>query len=244
MQVHNTVGFFVHGQLDPVNVLEYTDIRISAWVAIHSSAEWGSTDRVAVWVTHGVFGQEETFETDLFNYDATDLETCCSNWARSYEGSTTNAGGGTGVVLALMQAIEFHALNCAASHNFFLFYPGCVDEASWPNLDHDLVCGECRVLVNHMWTEYGGLCDNYCASIGKTCVGAWEENSDTCAVLNIGSCSTSFGTTSDAICECSRDDTSGDLSLSTRFLFAAVCVSSVCCMQVEITLLHRDRSCS
>jgi hypothetical protein len=37
-------------------------------------------------------------------------------------------------------------------------------------------------------------------------MGAWEEDGDTCTVLRDGDCSVSFGSTSDAICECSADE--------------------------------------
>ena len=48
--------------------------------------------------------------------------------------------------------------------------PGPCDEASWPDKDHDLVCGECTVLVNHFSSSYE-TCDGYCASIGRGCIG-------------------------------------------------------------------------
>ena len=44
-----------------------------------------------------------------------------------------------------------------------------------PDKDHGLICGECKVLVDNFDSTYQ-TCDGYCASIGKTCVGAWEEN--------------------------------------------------------------------
>ena len=89
----------------------------------------------------------------------------------------------------------------------------CVAEVNWPDVDHGLVCGDCRVLVNNMASTYLGLCDNYCQSFGRQCVGAWEESSDSCTVQSTGSCSISFGSTSDAICECSADETGLNPSL-------------------------------
>ena len=53
------------------------------------------------------------------------------------------------------------------------------DEDSWPDKDHCLVCGDCKVLVDQMQSRYGGKCDNYCAALGKECVAAWEEVDDT-----------------------------------------------------------------
>ena len=56
-----------------------------------------------------------------------------------------------------------------------------------------------------MADTYGGLCSEYCAAVNRTCVGAWEEQGDTCQVKYNGACDTSFGDTSDAICECSTE---------------------------------------
>ena len=43
----------------------------------------------------------------------------------------------------------------------------------------------------------------YCATVGKRCVGAWEESADTCGVEDTGTCDRLIGYegTSDAICE-------------------------------------------
>merc|ERR1719222_24856 len=79
---------------------------------------------------------------------------------------------------------------------------GCGDEHTWPDLDDNLVCGECKVLVRNMKTKYN-TCDSYCSNIGRTCTGAWEEKSDTCRVKRTEDCQHNFGRyTSDAICEC------------------------------------------
>ena len=79
--------------------------------------------------------------------------------------------------------------------------PGPCDEASWPDKDHDLVCGECTVLVNH-FSSYE-TCDGYCASIGRGCVGGWEEANDDCGVLYAADCGTAIPG-SDALCQCSE----------------------------------------
>jgi len=81
------------------------------------------------------------------------------------------------------------------------------DEAAWPDKDHGLVCGECKVLVNRFDSAYG-TCSNYCAKVGRRCVGAWEEWEDTCSVLHDITCEQRLSS-SDAICEC------GDLTGST-----------------------------
>merc|ERR1712038_1057111 len=75
-------------------------------------------------------------------------------------------------------------------------------EHEWPDLDHNLVCGECKVLVNNF--ESYGTCSNYCANLGRTCVGAWDEDNDTCAELATMTCDETLAS-SDAICECGDD---------------------------------------
>lgn len=67
------------------------------------------------------------------------------------------------------------------------------------HLDHGLVCGECKVLVNN-FRDYGS-CSAYCQSINMGCKNAWEEENDTCDVLHAMSCDDSIDS-SDAICEC------------------------------------------
>jgi len=74
------------------------------------------------------------------------------------------------------------------------------DEASWPDKDHGLVCGECKVLVNRFSSFYK-TCDGYCHSVGRQCVGAWEELGDTCIALYGMRCDQSLAS-SDAICQC------------------------------------------
>eukprot|EP01052_Picozoa_sp_SAG31_P081090 SAG31_NODE_40966_length_278_cov_0.849162_1_plen_38_part_10 len=38
-----------------------------------------------------------------------------------------------------------------------------------------------------MASEYDGLCENYCRSIGRECIGAWEERDETCVPEREGS---------------------------------------------------------
>ena len=82
--------------------------------------------------------------------------------------------------------------------------PGC-DEAAWPDKDHGLVCGECKVLVNRFNSFYGS-CDGYCSSIGRVCTGAWEEDGDKCTVKYGMECNQE-ASSSDAICECGEAGT-------------------------------------
>ena len=106
---------------------------------------------------------------------------------------------------ARRSAVSTSLLICAMTDAACVIRVGSCDETNWPDKDHDLVCDECKVLVDNMAGTYSGKCDEYCAVLGKQCVGAWEEKEDTCSVLTPGACSVSFGSTSDAICECSPD---------------------------------------
>jgi len=77
---------------------------------------------------------------------------------------------------------------------------GECQESAWPNVDHGLVCGDCKVLVDNFDSDYGS-CDAYCASFGRACTGAWEEDDETCDVLHSMTCDGSVDS-SDALCEC------------------------------------------
>ena len=83
------------------------------------------------------------------------------------------------------------------------------DASQWPDLDHGLVCGDCKALINKMSSEYI-TCHNYCTAIGRNCSGAWEESADDCTVKSTETCEHEFTYTSDAICECGSS-TSGEL---------------------------------
>merc|ERR1711994_1237500 len=78
---------------------------------------------------------------------------------------------------------------------------GLCEESSWPDLDHGLVCGDCKVLVDNFARVYG-TCSQYCESMGFECVGAWEEDADTWGLLCDLTCDETLAS-SDAICECS-----------------------------------------
>jgi len=74
-------------------------------------------------------------------------------------------------------------------------------EYTWPDRDHGLTCGACKVLVDH-FNSYYGSCHGYCTAIDRECLGAWEEVGDTCQVMYPLDCMQSIDS-SDAICECS-----------------------------------------
>ena len=69
---------------------------------------------------------------------------------------------------------------CFSAVPYFLDDGTCQPEV-WPDKDHDLVCGDCKVLVDNFSSKYK-TCDGYCSSIGAICVDAWEETGDSCNV--------------------------------------------------------------
>jgi hypothetical protein len=116
------------------------------------------------------------------------------------------------------------------------------DEAAWRDKDHDLVCGECTVLVDDFDTTYGNSCVNYCAQVaGRECSGAWEEVGDTCQVESTQSCQHwGAGQTSDAICECN-----GPLINATQALAEKANVDAVqTCIDDVTTVSKWYGSCS
>ena len=59
-----------------------------------------------------------------------------------------------------------------------------------------------QVLVNHMDTKYT-TCDAYCQTFNCVCIGAWDDDGDTCDQLKYHNCDHDFGSyTNDAICAC------------------------------------------
>jgi len=79
-------------------------------------------------------------------------------------------------------------------------FPVVCDESQWPDKDHGLVCGECKVLVNRFDSKYRS-CSGYCQVVGRSCTGAWEERGDTCSIAYEMGCEQTLSS-SDAICEC------------------------------------------
>merc|ERR1711874_847701 len=93
---------------------------------------------------------------------------------------------------------------CQCGQNLSGFNEGAACDASnWPDLDHGLVCGPCKALVDNMKKKYI-TCNNYCKTIGRICSGAWEERGDSCEVKSTQTCSHNFTYTSDAICQCGQ----------------------------------------
>merc|ERR1712008_250985 len=82
----------------------------------------------------------------------------------------------------------------------------CGDELSrpWPDVKHNLKCGDCKVFVHHFSRKYGSTCNAYCESFGRHCVGAWEEYQNTCQVDFPSACNSVIDS-NDAICECTPE---------------------------------------
>jgi len=102
---------------------------------------------------------------------------------------------------------------------------GACDEAGWPDIDHGLVCGDCKVLVNNFQATYQ-TCDGYCQSLNLQCVGAWDEVLDTCQELNTMMCDETLDS-SDAICQCGPSSATPESSpTTTEASHAATCSES------------------
>ena len=56
------------------------------------------------------------------------------------------------------------------------------------------------MLVDNNLAGGSGTCASFCAAVGRACIGAWADDSDTCGVLFAFSCNQYGG--SDMICEC------------------------------------------
>ena len=96
------------------------------------------------------------------------------------------------------------------------------DTVSFP--DVDIVCADCTVLVGSSagssasrFITYGS-CENYCASIGRTCVGAAEEFGDACVVSlpDIPCTENVSATNPNYLCECAGGSGDGLSSLPRR----------------------------
>ena len=80
-----------------------------------------------------------------------------------------------------------------------MFTVSACDATNWKDLDKGVVCGPCKGLVRNMMHR---SCNNFCNTIGRRCVGAWEERNEDCQLKSTESCDHIFSYTSDAICEC------------------------------------------
>jgi len=76
----------------------------------------------------------------------------------------------------------------------------------FPDVKYATACGECKPLVDNL-QKYSS-CDCYCASMGRTCVAAEEEQTDGSCTPNPSSitCASNQGGSGDGICECGTDN--------------------------------------
>eukprot|EP00443_Scrippsiella_acuminata_P070494 CAMPEP_0115393064 /NCGR_PEP_ID=MMETSP0271-20121206/11551_1 /TAXON_ID=71861 /ORGANISM="Scrippsiella trochoidea, Strain CCMP3099" /LENGTH=420 /DNA_ID=CAMNT_0002816679 /DNA_START=57 /DNA_END=1319 /DNA_ORIENTATION=+ len=83
--------------------------------------------------------------------------------------------------------------------------PGDVGDSGCSGMpDRKRNCGHdgCLVLAGGMT---GWSCDEYCHRSGRRCLGAWEDQDDTCHSIAVLQCHETYGTTSDLLCLCSSD---------------------------------------
>ena len=82
------------------------------------------------------------------------------------------------------------------------------DESNWPEVkEHGKVCGDCKVMAKGFNSKNyrHSTCEEYCANVGLSCIGAWEDKDNSCTVLKTHDCHFNFRKvygTSDAICQC------------------------------------------
>jgi len=83
--------------------------------------------------------------------------------------------------------------------------PLVCNPSSWIGF-HGRACGECAALVKIR--RNGGTCSAYCANQGLTCVDGWDDETNNKCSLDATrmGCDHSFGSTSDAICECGVEE--------------------------------------
>mmetsp|Transcript_18553 Transcript_18553/g.36957 ORF Transcript_18553/g.36957 Transcript_18553/m.36957 type:complete len:495 (-) Transcript_18553:58-1542(-) len=75
--------------------------------------------------------------------------------------------------------------------------------------------GGCTVLVNDLSSTYQS-CDNYCQGHNRQCVGAWDEDDNSCTAKETFGCDFKFTLTPDALCRCSTELFPNDSGINTR----------------------------
>lgn len=90
--------------------------------------------------------------------------------------------------------------------------PVC-NETAWPDLEHGLVCGGCKVLVNENVAHYNETCSTYCQAVDLECMAAWQADGDTCGIEAIIPCDQML-LARDVICRCGPDATHPDYTPS------------------------------
>lgn len=106
------------------------------------------------------------------------------------------------------------------------------DASSWPDLYNDMVCGDCKGLVDKMNSKYK-TCNNFCKTIDLGCSGAWEESNEDCIAKSTKTCAHEFTYETKAICEC----TAG-VSVTTMFVVLYSIVAFLLVLAVCVYNLH------
>jgi len=83
----------------------------------------------------------------------------------------------------------------------------CSAFSAWPNVKNDVTCDNCTALVQGQ--NYGYRCDTYCESFGHVCMGAWEEEANSCTKGETFGCDSPVtkkdgNPTSDMLCHCKQ----------------------------------------
>merc|ERR1712048_917897 len=124
-------------------------------------------------------------------------DTCKIKWADNVTCSTTSAEMDTSDAICQCTGTKYTGTTTTTTTASWIPDTSPCVESEWPDLDHDLVCGPCKVFVDKFDAKYK-TCNGYCNSINRFCVGAWEEVDDTCAVDSTETCDTQIPS-SDAI---------------------------------------------
>jgi len=80
--------------------------------------------------------------------------------------------------------------------------PTSQTECNLPNVKEFCTSSGCKVLADKMLAR---TCDQYCAESGLVCVGAGDDEDDTCREVRSLSCDESVPLTTDLICECGTE---------------------------------------
>jgi len=133
----------------------------------------------------------------------------CSSSSRQGACAARNQGGAVATTVAtpglvLLQDRYVASIDVAGRH--LSLAASCAPFSEWPDVDNGVTCGDCTALVS---TSPHNTCDAYCRSFGHTCLAAFEEEGDTCAVKHNAACSQPFFGTSDMLCKCHKSPGSG-----------------------------------
>ena len=141
--------------------------------------------------------------------DRVSFYTTCSNYLATVGRRCTGAWEEEGDTCTVQWTLDCDQANHDGGSDFICECAEVLDGAQacnvadWPDKDHGLVCGDCKVLVDR--SSFYKTCSGYSATVGRRCTGAWEEEGDTCTVQWTLDChQANHGGGSDFICECAE----------------------------------------